>query len=416
MNILVLTTIYKDIHDPPNAATTPIVQNFAKEWKKAGHNVLIVHNFNYFPLPLYYVPQKIWDTLSARKGFRTILKKEQRIRKDYTRDGVDVVRLPIFKAIPLGAYSKKELFGSVERIRAILQERAFVPDLIIGHMENPQIFQIVQLKECYKMAKTAIVFHLIDYLNKEKFAEWKNEYLPQIDVVGFRSVGAYLEACQKIGFNRKNYFFCPSGIADEYVKRAPNYEEKFKPNKVRILYVGQLIPRKHAETLIEAVKEVNGYNATNVVLDIIGEGVEYENLKAIAETSSQQNQIIFHGIQPHETVLKKMAESDVFVMVSEREVFGLVYIEAMSQGCIVVASKGEGMEGIIHNGKNGWLCKAGDKSDLVNALKLIIDNSREQNILMAKQSFDTAMQYTESAVAEGYLSKVCATGSEQINK
>ena len=39
--------------------------------------------------------------------------------------------------------------------------------------------------------------------------------------------------------------------------------------------------------------------------------------------------------------------ADCFVMVSSREAFGLVYVEAMAKGCIVIATKGQGMDGII---------------------------------------------------------------------
>ena len=48
MNILVLTTIYKDPDDSEDSATTPIVFNFARAWKKAGNNVVVIHNFNTF--------------------------------------------------------------------------------------------------------------------------------------------------------------------------------------------------------------------------------------------------------------------------------------------------------------------------------------------------------------------------------
>ena len=90
MKILVLTTIYKDIDDPTDAATTPVVHNFAKEWVAAGHEVILVHNFNIFPKILYYVTQLIWDKLSAKKGLRTILSLNQTFDVSYERDGVKV--------------------------------------------------------------------------------------------------------------------------------------------------------------------------------------------------------------------------------------------------------------------------------------------------------------------------------------
>ena len=51
-----------------------------------------------------------------------------------------------------------------------------------------------------------------------------------------------------------------------------------------------------------------------------------------------------------------LGQSDVFVLPSVNETFGMVYLEAMSQGCIPIGTSGEGIDGIIENGKNGYLC------------------------------------------------------------
>ena len=56
--------------------------------------------------------------------------------------------------------------------------------------------------------------------------------------------------------------------------------------------------------------------------------------------------------------------ADCFVMVSSREAFGLVYLEAMAKGCIVIGTKGQGIEGIVKHGENGFLCKARDVNEL----------------------------------------------------
>ena len=109
MNILILTTIYKDILDKPSAATTPVVHNFAKEWVKRGHEVLVIHNFNTFPMVAYLVPQKVWRKVSSRRGFTTELQWRQRRDYEYERDGVIIRRSTLRKYIPQGAYSDRVL-------------------------------------------------------------------------------------------------------------------------------------------------------------------------------------------------------------------------------------------------------------------------------------------------------------------
>lgn len=406
VRILVLTTIFKDIDDPNDAATTPVVQNFAKEWVKQGHEVVLIHNFNIFPMFFYCIPQKILDILSAQRGFRTILTWSQRRDLYYERDGVKVYRSTVKKSMPLGSYTKFELERSVVKIKKFLNNEHFQPELIIAHMENPQIYQLEMLKKLYPNSITSLVFHQIDYLHKKKYAKWRDEYLPNIDRVGFRSQEVYREACNLIGFDREDYYLCPSGISDEFVKSIPEFASKFQNNQILALFVGQFIPRKHVETIVQAVSDVNGYNGVHLCLELIGGGIEESRIHEMATQANILSNIIFNGRQSHSVVMKKMQESDLFIMVSEKEVFGLVYTEAMSQGCIVIASTEGGMEGIIQDGVNGYLSQAGDADALARKIRLIISQGREKNIEMAKESYNTALKYTERAVAEKYLANI----------
>ena len=51
-----------------------------------------------------------------------------------------------------------------------------------------------------------------------------------------------------------------------------------------------------------------------------------------------------------------MKNAQIFTLISDNETFGMVYIEAMLQGCLVIASKGGGFDGIIQDGINGFIC------------------------------------------------------------
>ena len=57
-------------------------------------------------------------------------------------------------------------------------------------------------------------------------------------------------------------------------------------------------------------------------------------------------------------------------MISSNEVFKLVYLEAMAQGCIVIASKGGGFDGINVDGQNGFLCEPGDSEQLESIYRI----------------------------------------------
>lgn len=54
----------------------------------------------------------------------------------------------------------------------------------------------------------------------------------------------------------------------------------------------------------------------------------------------------------------------LWFMVSENETLGLVYLEVMAQGCIPVGSRGEAIDGIIVDGRNGFLVNPNNEEDL----------------------------------------------------
>ena len=102
----------------------------------------------------------------------------------------------------------------------------------------------------------------------------------------------------------------------------------------------------------------------------------------------------------------KRIPSDVFIMISKDEVFGLVYLEAMARGCITIASKNEGMEGIIIDGYNGFLCEAGNHDELCKIIRIINDLPKEKINEISQNAINTARKYTDEAVAAQYINNV----------
>ena len=394
MKILILTTIFKDPEDSKDSEMTPVVHYFAREWVRMGHEVEVMHNFNTYLLPLYFLPKNL---LFRKVNFRISLNLKQRKTKHYNQDGVSVHRLPIKKVIPRGAYLKRDLNNQVKKIVELLKEKDFVPDIIVGHAENPQIFQLYALKKEFPDVKTAIVFHGIEYLNRPGFEKWKTSYLNSVDRFGFRSERVHRKAQMEIGFDRP-YFLCPSGVGEKYIVGEPHREERVSG---RILYVGQLIERKHLKTIIEAVARRKEYKYE---LTVIGAGVQENEDKAFAKECGIF--VNFKGKLPHETVIDEMRKADYFAMVSENEVFGLVYLEAMAQGCITIAAEKEGMEGIIIDGDNGFLVKAGNTDALCETFDRIEHLTEEEKQRIRERGLAVAKEYSESAVASRYLSNI----------
>ena len=158
--------------------------------------------------------------------------------------------------------------------------------------------------------------------------------------------------------------------------------------------------RKHVDAVIKAFSACNNSNAT---LRIIGGGQEEQRLKSLVSELDIKDVVSFVGKIPRSHVMDEMRNAHVFTMISQGETFGMVYIEAMLQGCITIASYGEGFDGIIKDGENGFLCEAGNYDDLAEIYKKIEAMSEEERNRIGQNAIDTALKFSEAAVAERYL-------------
>ena len=91
--------------------------------------------------------------------------------------------------------------------------------------------------------------------------------------------------------------------------------------------------------------------------------------------------------------------SDVFVLTSSPETYGLVYLEAMASGCIVIGTQGWGIDGILVNGENGYLVEAKSVAEIVDALFIIFTNP--QSIIL-NNSTKTVKNFTQEKAAANY--------------
>lgn len=147
-------------------------------------------------------------------------------------------------------------------------------------------------------------------------------------------------------------------------------------------------------------------NIKNFKFNIIGEGPLHEKINGIIKNNGLTSTVNLLGRIDRSAIISYLDQSDIFVMISSEEVFGLVYIEAMARGCIVIASKKEGMEGIIHHGENGFLVTAGDEQELTEMINHINKMSAKERGIISKRAIETAKGMTDYKVAYEYLNMV----------
>ena len=185
----------------------------------------------------------------------------------------------------------------------------------------------------------------------------------------------------KIGVPSTKLTYIPNGVDTEFFdpekvnpENAKKFRQKFRLDKNIIVFVGRLEKRKRVDLVLLAFKTVLG-KLKNCSLLIIGPDYgEFEFLKAFASKLGILDKVIFTHKLSEEELRVAYSLSDVLVMASEQEAFGLTLLEAMAMRVPVVAHSWKGMKYIVKDEKTGFLTNPGDTKDLAyHILRILTD-------------------------------------------
>ncbi len=391
--ILLLSNVYP-APDLPKGYT-PVVHYFAREWIKIGYQVKVINYDINFPSFYYKLSRSINSVISSHLGCEVKMSAVGDL--DYTMDLVDISRIAITKFVPHSLCSKRELQKAYEKSLLCLQKENFQPDVIIGHWANPCL-QIMAMMKSELKIKTCLITHGADEL--DVYGSRANKLLESIDVVGCRSEYIRKKFNEKYG-DAVPTFTCYSGIPEKYVDTS--IKKDFSEIR-NFIYVGTLISRKFPSSIIPALAK--SYKDEYFSLYYVGVGDEIKKIKDVANEFDVSEKVFLHGRLQRDKVVEMLDKSDVFIMISKNEAFGLVYLEAMARGCITIASRKEGFDGIIQDGVNGFLCEAGNSEELLFIIDKIRAMDKEQLQTISNNAINTAFRLTDVKAATMYISSV----------
>ena len=123
----------------------------------------------------------------------------------------------------------------------------------------------------------------------------------------------------------------------------------------KLIYVGQLIPRKNLDSLILAVALLD----PAYTLTIVGEGSLKERLRHLVDDLGISDRITFQSYTDNQALPSILCEHSTLVLPSTEEVWGLVVNEALACGLHVVVSKNCGVAPSVNGMQGVWLSKTG---------------------------------------------------------
>jgi glycosyltransferase involved in cell wall biosynthesis len=148
------------------------------------------------------------------------------------------------------------------------------------------------------------------------------------------------------------------------------------PTRFRVLMACRLEEGKHVDDVIRAVASCG---SPRVRLDVFGSGPQEARLRDLVTRLGVRNRVAFHGIS-HDMV-RAYGSADVFVMASERELFGNTVLEALACGCPVIMRQPDPPRVVIGcyeavAGSGGCLTYRADEPDALGRLLCRLDADR----------------------------------------
>jgi N-acetyl-alpha-D-glucosaminyl L-malate synthase BshA len=156
-----------------------------------------------------------------------------------------------------------------------------------------------------------------------------------------------------------------------------HFKKMLAPNDERILaHVSNFRKVKRAEDVVEMFAKVRQQMPSKLLM--IGDGPERQTIEEHCRTLSISNDIRFLGKQ--DQVDEILSITDLFVLPSQYESFGLSALEAMACGVPVISTNAGGLPEINVQGVTGFMTNVGDTQDMADKAMLILgdDNSLER--------------------------------------
>jgi glycosyltransferase involved in cell wall biosynthesis len=144
---------------------------------------------------------------------------------------------------------------------------------------------------------------------------------------------------------------------------------------VRLISVMRLNAKKRPLKLVDLIRALNARlpRDTSVRLCIVGDGPERARLERAITRHGLSSQIEVAGRRTQSEIRDVLASSDVFVLPTVRESFGIAALEARCAGLPVVAMSASGVAGLIAHGREGLLAKS-DVELVSHVARLVYDS------------------------------------------
>ncbi|MFW6387670.1 MAG: glycosyltransferase family 4 protein [bacterium] len=255
--------------------------------------------------------------------------------------------------------------------RLISQVETFRPDIILeDELNHPSL---VRTNRAVRRAAGPPIVTIVHHLNSDEthrvpasqFMKMvERRYLRTVDGAIYNTPATQNAVATLLGRPLEGVVCLPSvdglpGAGADIAREVPR-ARTYDGGMLRLLTVGSLTRRKRMDAVITAVARAGD---PHITLTIAGDDrVEPATARALRRLSVRlgvDRQVSFAGSLDARALDNAYREHDLFVLPSQHEGFGMVYLEAMARAMPVIATSSGGAAAIVRSGVNGYLCAPG---------------------------------------------------------
>jgi glycosyltransferase involved in cell wall biosynthesis len=215
------------------------------------------------------------------------------------------------------------------------------------------------------------------------------------------------EEYEELGFIYKKSILIPNGIDPENFEDAPDghFRQKFNisDDKKIVLFLSRISWKKGLDTLLPAFRKVVDSNPDTVLVIAGGDAEGYKKqVEKWVDENKLQNNVIFTGMITDKDKTGALKDSDVFVLSSYSENFGMAVVEAMNFSLPVVITENVGISNkIIEN--NAGLVVSKDETQVSNAILRLLNNENFAKDIGERGRSLVAKEYLMANIADEWV-------------
>lgn len=175
-------------------------------------------------------------------------------------------------------------------------------------------------------------------------------------------------------------------------------EYEIKEDEKVIIHVSNFRPVKRVQDIVKTFAKISATMPAKLLL--VGDGPEISIVCKLVREFALEDQVLFLGKQ--ENLEELYSISDLMLLLSEKESFGLVALEAMACGVPCIGTNVGGIPEVINHGETGFICEVGDIDDIsTKANSLLKDKNLHRQF--SQRSIETVKtKFKAAQIVEQY--------------